>query len=225
VTDLNFDNYVYEKTCTNYYEDGSRDVSEYNENYDLLQCVTYDADGNVVLTVRSEFGYNENGMVIWEKTYENDRLTAEENYYFEEIITDSYYEVIHYMINSTEYFEDGSKMVGEYDHRGNYIKMVEYDADGNCLYEMGYEYGYDEEDYFLLWTKEYYNGVLVNEATYYNEVIEYDGYYEEIFYRDTFTEYAEDGTVTVTELDEDGEIISQKAYDADGNEIELVDAE
>ncbi len=116
---------AYEQMYIGYLEDGAKEVYEYNEHGDNVREIAYDAEGNIVYEYRYEYGYDENDNIIWEKIYDGERLTYEATY----VVIETEEEYIYYMSSTSEYAEDGSKLVIEYDHNGKVISEKEYTAE------------------------------------------------------------------------------------------------
>jgi len=93
-------------SMTEYFEDGSKLVSLFNDRGDLEAETTYDAAGKVVKENRSEYEYNEDGC-IRHRHYENGRLVLDTEYSMDE-------EGFLYPSKVTEYDENGNKTVQEY---------------------------------------------------------------------------------------------------------------
>lgn len=101
----------------------------------------------------------------------------------------------------TEY--DGTVYVSTYAENHDQIGLVVYDTDGSVLQSKAWERTYDDEGRWQT-VKIYNNDVLIEEAIYQTVVDEYGC----STFPKTVTEYHEDGTITVTNYDENGEIIS-----------------
>ena len=167
---------------TSYYEDGTKGVSEYDEDGNVVSYVFYDADGSVNSTTESEYAYTADG----------------ESYEAKNTMTD---------------FE-GAKYIGEYNEFGDQIAWIFYDVEGNLVTEERYEFEYDDEG-DLRTKRTYVDGVLTQELLY-TTVIDGDG---RMSYPGTEINYHSDGSKTVTEYDENDEIISETTYDAAGNVV------
>ncbi|MBQ9832855.1 MAG: hypothetical protein IJO48_03885 [Clostridia bacterium] len=157
---------------------------EYNEYEDILSRIFYNTDGTVKSSERYEYGYDENGKKLWCKTYTNDILTYEVVSYASGSDGESSWR---YPKKAIEYYDDGTKLVSEYDEKGNPYIETYFKADGTTDRVLTYEY------------------TLTSDGSY---------------YKSKATEQFEDGTKTVSEYDENKELITQARYDADGNVIE-----
>ncbi len=217
--DYDSSGFTYKKYETEYHEDGTRIVYEYNESGDNLGYVAYDEKGNVTENVRSEYITDENGELIGEKVYENDILSKEMKYAAGNDGEEDYL----YIVEAVAYGDDGSKTVEEYDESGELIKEAYYDSEGNKVYDYDLEYFYDEEDNPTAIEKKE-KGVLKERVIYeydengniqYEKTYEGDRLVKEVQYAESdfymyeakIITYNEDGTATVEEFDEAGELI------------------
>lgn len=208
----------YECKATITYEDGTKYVAEYTQYGDLITRVKYNAEGELEFEERYEREYNEEGQMLWEKTYHNGMLTEEIVSYA--VSSDGDY-TIRYPEQVIEYYEDGTKIVFYYNTNADMDKEVYYKADGSVKFTLTYVYDivddgeWDVEEHGI-WNhfSIYKDGVLYSE-TKRNVSEEGWGTYEA-----QMIQYHEDGTKTVTEFDESGEVVSEIDYDAAGNVIE-----
>ena len=168
---------------TAFYEDGTKTVSEYDENGNIPHSVYYDADGSVASETWSEYAYTADGES---------------------------YEIKNTMIDA-----DGIKYIGEYNEQRDMTAWFCYDADGNLVTEERYEFEYDTEGRKQV-KRAYVSGTLTQELIY-KLVTEEDGWMN---YPGTVIDYHDDGSKTVTEYDENDEIISATTCDAAGNVME-----
>jgi len=111
---------------TEYHEDGTKTVFDSDPDSTWSTEITYDADGTVISELRYEYEYDENGESIGSKGYKNGRL-------FEQMqaVIDANGET--QAVIYTEYAEDGSKTVREYDTSFDLVKETVYDAHGNVV--------------------------------------------------------------------------------------------
>ena len=109
-----------------------------------------------------------------------------------------------YETSATEIYSDGTKIEATYNEHRNNTSRVIYDADGNVTSTESWKYTYDDNG-FTTTEKAYVDGVLSTE-TVYKVVTEDDGMFS----------YPE----IVKTYDENGELVSETKYDADGNEVE-----
>ena len=114
---------------TDYHEDGSRTVSDADwENNTWSMNVTYAADGTVLEHIRYEYVKDENGEDLCSKGYRNGRLFEEAGRRVNEAgeAIGTYF---------TDYSEDGTKAVREYDLNFDLVKSTIYGADGTVISE------------------------------------------------------------------------------------------
>lgn len=206
--DKNGDYYPLEDTAYDY-EEKTIVVTKYDENWYTVTIDTTDFDGKVIEVQRYEREYNADNRLLWEKLYVNDVLTWEVKD-IEYIVEDG---VVVNTISGTEisYYDDGTKVVSNYDNRGELSKETYYKADGTVEKVMTYEYDYDADGYVIAY-RAFEDGGIVTEETY--EWLD-DG----ATYILTSTEYNKDGSKTVFEYDENFELISETKYDKNGNVI------
>lgn len=110
---------------------------------------------------------------------------------------------------------DGSSYEGEYNAFGDQIAWRSYDPDGNLLNDERYVYTYTDDGRTDV--KETYQFDVLVEQVQYKLVTFEDGWMN---YPAIITSYHSEGGWTVTEYDENDELVSQIRYDADGNVIE-----
>lgn len=96
--------------------------------------------------------------------------------------------------------------ITEYNENGDMIRWETYDASGELESYETYEYGYDE-DGEKLWMKQYAKDVLVYEVVSYGV---FTDAFETTRYPKDVVEYHEDGSKTVYEYDQNGDVISQQ---------------
>ena len=167
---------------TYYYDDGTKSVSEYDADGNIVHSAYYDADGIVISEDWSEYAYTADG-----ESYE---------------------------ARATMIDIDGSKYVSEYNEQGDQIAWIRYDADGSLKSEERYEHEYDA-DGDLMATKIYIDGTLSQEMLYTTIIDDFGS----MRYPSTIIDYYSDGSKTVTEYDENDEIIALTNYDAEGNVV------
>lgn len=111
------------------FEDGSGYQQVYNEYGDPLSNVSYLPDGSIEFAFYHEYGYNEQGVMLWHKLYDKQRLVEESVYGMVEDEFGSW----SYEQRLIEYHEDGARTVYEYDSMGELISTTSYDAQGKIL--------------------------------------------------------------------------------------------
>lgn len=191
-----------------YNEDGSRSATEYDLYDNVIIEISYDKDGNVEMDRRHEYTYDENGNRTMAKTYDNGVL-VEEVEYFSGSDDEGSWEMSG---KTTTYHADGSKTVSDRDLELTWSSEITYDAAGNVVNELRYEYAYDE-DGDQLTGKTYENGVLTEES---QAIVDESGETTGLL----ITAYGEDGTKTVYEYNASFEEVGKTVYDADGNAVE-----
>lgn len=203
------DGNCYEVKSTEYqYIYGKVYIGEYNEYGDQTARTISDLDGNVEHTDRFEREYNDEGEPIWLKVYANDVLVQEVTGFKTYVDEDSYMRFPEAVI---DYWEDGTRIVTAYRDDGEVATETYYKADGTVEKEITYIYESDSEGNRTS-IKAYESEHLIKESEY---ALDEYGW----SYKAKETEYYEDGSKTVYEYDEDGELVSETKYDAEGNEI------
>lgn len=188
----------YEIRKTSRFADGATFYSEYNEFGDPTLRRNTDADGSVWEDSTYEYHYA-GGSMLWKKQYTSGALTLEVNYH-----PDGYAE------KETEYFDDGTRMLTQYNDHSDPVSITSYAADGSTEMVQTYEYDYADDMTWLV-TRAYTDGILIIQTEYANE----DGWN----YACRETIYDTDGSYVVYEFDPAGEILSQAEYDPTGNLI------
>ena len=112
--------------------DDSVSVYSYDKYDNIIRMAEYDADGKLISETVNEYEYDTNGNITKGKEYIDGKLSSETEYTVSdgESISAKY----------TQYNEDGSKFVNEYDSYGNVIVLIDYDAEGNVNLQANYEY-------------------------------------------------------------------------------------
>jgi len=111
---------------TGFVAGGATYRTAYNAQGDCVFNGYYEADGAVITEFRMEYGYDAQSQRLWDKTYTGDRLVSENTYQNGLAVT------------STEYLEDGSRYVYEYDQWGSTLKHTLYDAQGQAVETVTY---------------------------------------------------------------------------------------
>ena len=201
----NFGWFRFPATTVEYYEDGSKSVCKKDGSGEIVSETYYAADGTVLSELRHESEYFETGELKSKKVYENGKATSEEHY---AIDTNG----IVYFEKEVVYSETGARFETVYNEFFEILSETEYDADGTVVDETKYEYTTDMEA-LRKTIKVYKNGSLETEE------IQITDEFGLPVRREKKTVYFEDGSKIVTEYDENSEIVSEKAYDINGNEI------
>ena len=96
-----------------------------NETYSCF----YDTDGSVTLEIKAEYGYDADGRVLWVRKYTDGRIAYELVYCDDPAEYDEWA----FAVSETEYLEDGSYIVYEYNKDGDTVRYTEFDADGKII--------------------------------------------------------------------------------------------
>ncbi len=185
-------------------------VEEFNEYGDLTGTSISNPDGHGSQTNRFEYGYDENGVMLWKFSYTNGVLIQEQHNfmtYENENISRFFPEKI------IDHYQDGTQVLTVHNDRGLVIKEATYDmANGTLEKEIlyGYEF-HDDGGYKRITIHE--NGRLIQDT-------EYARTAQGLSYVVRDTEYYEDGSKTVREYDESSKPIGEYTYDAAGNLME-----
>lgn len=175
---------------TGYMEDGSKSVSYYDENENVIEGISYNADGNEEMRTYSE--YKQDAAGCWYEATttipepDGGSYVTERNEYGDEIAT------ARYDANNNLVFRN----VNHDSHLDVYTYT--YDADGNC----------ETMDYYC-------NDVQMSFTEYATKMTE-DG---PVTYPRNVTVFEEDGTKTMTIYDESNQAVKEIRYDVYGAEI------
>lgn len=179
--------------------DGSGDVYVYGPDNAWTQAIYYDADGKVITVMRTDMTYDENGKLKTVKTTVDGRLAQEENHTYDESGT-------LVQVESVSYLENGAKEIYLYDGEDTVMGFTYYDADGSVTVEERYEHTRDTSGNIIN-DKTYSNGVLIREHDYAPDA---GGMYVVVMTK----EYHDDGTVTVTRYDLEGNVLEETTAQA-----------
>lgn len=109
-------------------------------------------------------------------------------------------------------FDDGIVHYQESDGMGNKVIDAQYNPDGSVIYEYKYLYEYDEMGRMIKEViTEDGNPIFESHYAYSDDAYDLWGY------QCMTIDYYEDGSITVSDIDEYGEIIKETTYDAEGN--------
>lgn len=114
----------YPQSMIEYREDGTKFVSDYDTRGELAAETLYNADGSIASMMIYAYEYDADGNRTKMKTYDFDVLVSETEYMIEADTGFSY------MYQITEYLNDGTKTVHEYDSNENLVKTTRYDVNG-----------------------------------------------------------------------------------------------
>ena len=244
------------RTETRYYDDGGKEITVYNDNYDEISRIEYDSVGEVVRNETYEYEYDESGNVINEKTFEGGELVEEVKYTYDEDGNLTYEERYEhgalaetwtylpypqggtYVSNNTTYYSHGGKLVVNYDENGHITLDVEYDADGNYVYYYKYvnvknddgtetNYTYDENDKLLYESLRNEDGMTIKQTEYYSDGRKRVMNYNENGIHVHSCYYDKDGKLTLEYVyaDDDGRLISETQYHAEGKTVYVHNAD
>lgn len=171
----------------------------------LKQNVSYTDDGSKTVN-----DYDENGNCVHMVCYEKDGSVSFESTSEYALTADGEW----YESKCTETQADGSKTVSTFAENHDQLSATFYEADGSVLYKYTWERTYDENGNWKT-MKHYSDGVLITDTVFATVTTE-DG---SVTYPQTVTEYAEDGSRTVTVYDENENVLSETHYDANGNKV------
>ena len=199
--------------------DGEVWVQKHNDRGDEILSIIYNADGNITEHRKTEYTYDEDGNWTFCKEYDNNKLFREVTY--KTVSTED--ESSTYPEKVTTYNEDGTKLFEEYDDNQDVIRETLYAADGTVEYDYTITTEYNEDSYIsslkkyaddkLILEIQYdydADGIQTNERTYVEGKLAQEDFYtnlEGYVYLSKSVVYNEDGTQTVTEYDEFGDVI------------------
>ena len=204
------------------FDDGTW-VQKYNEYGDITLWIIYDAEGNITQNSKNVYTYDEDGNWATQKSYEYGVLVSE-SIYATVVEEDG---SCTYAAEVTTYNTDGTKLVEKHTADGSCTTETLYNADGSVQHEYTVTYEYNEYDLIssiktadgeTIVTEIRYeydeNGNSLVDRTYsYGTLVKEEFYTlisENFFtygYISKIIEYAEDGTQTVTEYNEYGDVI------------------
>lgn len=203
--DLDSAGAIYMATQTSYFEDGSYQIDTYDENFNTLRTVYYDAIEKSETDHR--YAYSEDGTRMTEQTYQDGTLTYEQ-----ELLWNNEYECFWDTIAERSYGEDGS-LAYTYDDSGNPLSEIHYKPDGSLDVEYAYENTYDLSG-DLIQIRTFTNGRLTQETEYINGT-DPDGSTWSRSGKTTY--YHEDGSKLVYDSDIESTWSTEITYDANGN--------
>lgn len=185
------------------WEDGSREVTVYNDHGDNIQFTSYAPDGSVVNDERLTFVYDDKGNMSSMEAYLNGFRYAGYEY-----AVGSDGDV--YMASHAVYAEDGSCKVDTLDENFHTLRTVHYAADNSITSEYRFRYN---EDFSQMTEEEYLRGEPV-------AVREYmlDKYKAWLLVSDLL--YNGEGSDIARTYDDSGNPLSEVHYNAQGG-VEL----
>ncbi len=229
-------NYWSKRTETRYYEDGEKEVTVYNGNFDEISCIGYDANGEIVKNETYEHEYDEYGNKISEKTYSDGVLIEERKHTFDEDGNRTSEEIYEngVLVESREYLygqngdgiwsiltwyeSDGGKRVINYLENGSISLDIKYNADGSYFHYFEYSDVTNDDGTVTTYTRDE-NGKLLYE---YREAAN-GNRIEHIMYHSNGKSvelYNEDGDLARRcEYDNNGKLTAEIVYGEDYNVI------
>jgi len=240
------------------FDDGTCDITNYNEYEDIVRNSYYEADGMMMDDYVYVYSYDENGnklnsftyyfgVLIEEAEYGLDpfgdsvlktmtgynddgsesvvlcdeygntissKMTAEDGHVVFEETFEYTYGDDGFPIHTTQktLFDDGSYFIFELDEMGNHLFETQVEGDGTVVYAYTHVYEYDDGGRMLS------ERVTENDRPVFETFYTYKG--DDFWgYQSMTIDYFEDGSKTVCEMDEYGEIIKETNYNADGEII------
>lgn len=204
--DKNGKEYAVKETFYDFEED-EMVVTEYDEYLSINSEVITDFDGNVRHKLNYEREYDDDGNMLWEKYYLDGELSYESIGF---ILVDFDGEAYSVPEKIIDYMEDGTYCVTLYDSNADVVSVITYDKNDKAIETVTFEYAYIGGEY--AGSKQYINGKLKYEE---EIIFDYQGYLE--YYIET--EYEDDGSKTVYKYDSNYDLLSERKYDKDGNQI------
>lgn len=202
------------------FDDGSADISNYNEYEDLIRSTYYDENGMVSYDCAFDYGYDENGVKLWEKQFANGRFVGETVYAVNA-------EGENHPVWTNAYYDDGTSARNEYDEHGNVVKAFTYDVDGTVNYESTSEYALNADGwYYEVRTTANMSGtIFINEYNEYGDwtylyIVEPDG----TVVSDTVFEYVyEDGMKVFSRQYSEGALSLESYYNEWGELVKEIE--
>ncbi len=115
------------------FDDASADVSDYNEQGDLVRYTSFAEDGSVTMELLYAYEYDETGRMLLSREYTGTELTGEMAY----VITE---EGLSVPAQQLTWYADGSWDLHEYDLNSDLIHTASFTPSGNVTYEEFSEY-------------------------------------------------------------------------------------
>lgn len=212
ITDFTYSedgNWSFPKKEVEYTEDGLTKIFDYNDHGELILEKDYDENGNVIYYFVGEYEYNEDGVMLSKKTYENGSLSTEEYY---KITEDGWA----YIESETVYYPElDTAYKSTYNEFGDQTGRIIYDGNDNIIQEDIFEIEYDENGNVKS-ERHYTDGSLTYEAIDY--VTDTDGF-GFTRYPSVINRYNKDGSKNVTVNGKYGLTKSTTDYAADGSVV------
>lgn len=146
------------------FDDGSADVSDYNEYGDLTRYTSFDGSGEVIIEICYTYEYDAEGRLLLSREFTGDVLTGEVSF-----AVDESGESI--PVSQVAYYDDDTWAINEYDEHGNLVYAAVYDTDGTVSFEEFSEYTLSNDGYYYESSK---LSRFDNGASFYSEYNEYN---------------------------------------------------
>lgn len=117
--------------------DDSVSVHTFDEYGNLTRLADYDTHGELISDVVFKYEYDADGNITNTKEYIDGQFANESEF----VVNDSE----NYIAKYTQYNEDGSMFINEYDSYGNITVLISYDAEGNVDLQTDSQYAQDAE--------------------------------------------------------------------------------
>lgn len=203
-----------------YGEDSWIEVYDSNEYGDLVRVSFYFADGTLDYECTYSYGYDENGVMLWEYRFVDGELVDELVYSVDE---DGFQRQLY----TVGHDEDGGWTRCDFDEHENAVKTCAYGPEGELYYEEICEYAMNDEGWFYLVKQTTYtdNQVFINEYNEYEDwlraaVMEADG---TIVSELTFEYEYVDGVKVSYKQYEEGVLTAEMFLDEFGNTVREVE--
>lgn len=212
-----------------YGEDDWTEVYDSNEYGDLVRVTFYFADGTLDYECTYSYGYDENGVMLWEYRFVDGELVDELVYTVDE---DGFQRQLY----TIGHDEDGGWTRCDFDENENAVKTCAYGPEGELYYEEICEYALNDEGWFYLvkQTTTTDGQVFINEYNEYEDwlraaVMEGDEVISELTFeyeyvdgvKVSYKQY-EDGVLTAEMfLNEYGSVVLEVEYLEDGTTAEF----
>lgn len=145
------------------FDDGSADVSDYNDHGDLTRYTSFDGSGKVIIEICYAYEYDAEGRMLLSREFTGDVLTGEVTY----TVNDSGETI---PVSQVAYYDDDTWAINEYDEHGNLIHTATYETDGTISFEEFSEYALSTEGYYYESSK---TSLFADGASFYHEYNEY----------------------------------------------------
>lgn len=196
------------------FEDGSADVSDYNDHEDLIRYTAFDSDGCITIELLYAYDYDDEGHLLASREFSGNVLTGEVTYTVDA-------DGMRQPIEQVAYYEDDTWAINEYDAHGNLVRAATYDPNGDVEFESFSEYKLDENG---CWYEASTTSMFSDGASFYSE---YNAWGDEtltrnvdadgaVFANETYEYLYEDGVKRWKKHYSNGALIYETWYDETG---------